>query len=421
MMKSRHTYYFIFMSLYSVVISVWLHTYPSDSASFVAFLCFSAVIVSALIMSWAAEAAEFSISQGLAVAIVALLQVVPEFMVEAVIAWRKDVNLMLANFTGSNRLLMGVGWPLIFVTADVYSRIRNGKKIHFVQLRPENIVEVLALFISSLYFIVVLLKRDLQIYDGIFLGSVFVFYLYILRVLPEEEEEKKEDLLAMPRAIVSVENGKKRGLILVTLFLVGGLAMWAVADPFLDSMKHVAATLGISAFVFVQWVAPFLSEFPEKVTAFYWARTIHLAPMALLNMISSKVNQWTLLVSMIPIVYSISMGRVSTIPLDIHHREEILLSMMMTFYGCATLAKLRFTRGDAVILFVLWLAQFLYPVHFTFMPQLPLVGNNSRIIVSLIFGILTVYEITRHRREFRVREGIMETINLAKLRKESLQ
>ncbi|MCL4540419.1 MAG: hypothetical protein M1378_12625 [Bacteroidetes bacterium] len=420
-MKSRYTYYFIFMSLYSVIVSVWLHTYPSDTAGLVAVFCFSTVIVAALLISWAAEAAEFSISQGLAVAIVALLQVVPEFMVEAVIAWRKDVDLMMANFTGSNRLLMGVGWPLIFVTADIYSRMRQGRKIDFIQLRPENIVEVIALFVSSLYFIVVLLKRDLQIYDGIFLGAVFVFYMYILRVLPEEEEEKKEDLLAMPRALVSVEDDQRRGFLLFALFLVGGLAMWAVADPFLDSMKEVSAAFGISTFVFVQWVAPFLSEFPEKVTAFYWARTIRLAPMALLNMISSKVNQWTLLVSMIPIVYSVSMGRVSTIPLDVHHREEILLSMMMTFYGCATLAKLRFTRGNALILFVLWLAQFLYPVHFTFMPEIPVIGNNSRIIVSILFGILTIYEVARHRKEIRVRDGIVETIRLARTRRESLQ
>ncbi|HQT91879.1 MAG TPA: hypothetical protein PL001_07615, partial [Candidatus Kryptobacter bacterium] len=269
MTKSRYTYYFVFMSLYSVLASIWLHAFPSDNAGLVAFLCFSAVIVSALIISWAAEAAEFSISQGLAVAIVALLQVVPEFMVEAVIAWRKDIDLMMANFTGSNRLLMGVGWPLIFITADVYSRIRNGKKIDVIRLRPENIVEVLALFISSVYFIVVLLKRDLQVYDGVFLGGVFIFYMYILRVLPEEEEEKKEDLLAMPRALVSVEDGRKRGYVLLALFIIGGAAMWAVADPFLNSMKEVSAAFGISAFVFVQWVAPFLSEFPEKVTAFY--------------------------------------------------------------------------------------------------------------------------------------------------------
>ncbi len=415
-MKSRYGLYFFLMSAYAVVVSVWLHTASFSSPGFIAFLCFSTVIVSALIMSWAAEAAEFSISQGLAVAIVALLQVIPEFMVEAVIAWRKDVDLMMANFTGSNRLLMGVGWPLIFVTAAVYSRIRKKERLDAIYLRPENIVEVAALFIASLYFIVVLLKRNLQIYDGIFLGMIFIGYMYILRILPEESEEKKEDLLSMPRSLVGVRDGGRRTFFLVTLFGVGGLTMWAVADPFLDSMKEVAAAAGISVFVFVQWVAPFLSEFPEKVTAFYWARTIRLGPMALLNMISSKVNQWTLLVSMIPVVYSFSMGKISTIPLDVHHREEILLSMMMTFYGCSTLAKLKFTRENAIILFVLWLAQFLYPVNFTFMPQLPLIGNNSRLITSVLFGILALLEIGRHWKEFRITSGLRETVRLAKSR-----
>ncbi len=404
------------MSLYCLVTSVCLHVLHLGTVGLVAFLCFSGIIVSALMISWTAEAAEFSISQGLAVAIVALLQVVPEFMVEAVIAWRKDVNLMMANFTGSNRLLMGVGWPLIFLTADIYSRLGKKGKIDAIELRTENIVEVASLLIASLYFIIVLAKKSLQIYDAIFLGLLFVAYMYILHILPEEEEERKEDLLSMPRYLVSVKEGRRRGGLLVILFLIGGATMWAVADPFLDSMKQVAAVAGISAFVFIQWIAPFLSEFPEKVTAFYWARTIRLAPMALLNMISSKVNQWTLLVSMIPIVYSFSMGRVSTIPLDVHHREEILLSMMMTFYGCSVLAKSRFTRGNATVLFVLWLAQFFYPFKFTFLPVLPIVGNNSRLITSVLFGLLAIYEIASHWREFRLSSGIQETLRLAKVK-----
>lgn len=412
-MKNRYAFYFVLMSLYSGIVSLVLHHVHFSSAGGVAFLCFSAVIVSALIISWTAEAAEFSMSQGLAVAIVALLQVVPEFMVEAVIAWKQDVDLMMANFTGSNRLLMGVGWPLIFITADIYTRIRTGKRLKHIDLRPENIVEVGALFLGSIYFIVVLAKRDLQIYDGIFLGILFVAYLYILQILPEESEEKKDDLMPMPRYLVDIRSSTAKGIVLTGLFLMGGLTMYAVADPFFVSMKEVAALLGVSAFVFVQWVAPFLSEFPEKVTAFYWARTIKLAPMALLNMISSKVNQWTLLVSMIPIVYSISRGMVSTIPLDWHHREEILLSMMMTFYGCAVLAKLRFTLSNAMTLFVLWLAQFIYPTTFPFLPELPILGNNSRLITSFLFGVFSIYEIGKHYKEFRIIYGLKETYRLA--------
>jgi len=412
-MKNRHAFYFILMSLYSGFVSFTLHHIHFSSAVGIAFLCFSAVIVSALIISWTAEAAEFSMSQGLAVAIVALLQVVPEFMVEAVIAWKQDVDLMMANFTGSNRLLMGVGWPLIFVTADVYTRIKTGERLKHIDLRPENIVEVGALFLGSVYFIVVLIKKDLQVYDGIFLGILFLAYLYFLQILPEESEEKKEDLMPMPKYLVDISSSMAKGAVLTGLFLIGGITMYAVADPFFVSMKEVAALLGVSAFVFVQWVAPFLSEFPEKVTAFYWARTIKLAPMALLNMISSKVNQWTLLVSMIPVVYSFSKGMISTIPLDWHHREEILLSMMMTFYGCAILAKLRFTLSNAITLFLLWLAQFIYPTTFTFLPNLPLVGNNSRLITSFLFGFFSVYEIGRHYKEFRIIHGVKETYRLA--------
>ena len=180
--------------------------------------------------------------------------------------------------------------------------------------------------------------------------------------------------------------------------------MWAMAEPFLLSMKSVAVATGVTAFVFVQWCAPFLSEFPEKVTAFYWARSVRLAPMALLNLISSKVNQWTLLVAMIPLVYSVSLGHWQAIPLDTFHRQEILLSLMMTLYGGVTLLKLRFTRLNALTLFGLWLVQFVFP------QQLPLLGdagwNNTRLLTAGAFGILMVIELIRHWNDIHLIEDL---------------
>ena len=101
----------------------------------IVWLSFSGVILAAILISWGAEAAQFVVSQGLAIAIIALLQVVPEFMVEATIAWRGETDLMLANVTGSNRLLLGVGWSMVFLVADVSSRIRNGRGIGHIGLR----------------------------------------------------------------------------------------------------------------------------------------------------------------------------------------------------------------------------------------------------------------------------------------------
>src|SRR6266511_1858700 len=48
---------------------------------------FPSVLFSAFLVAWGAEAAQFLVSQGLALAILAWLQTLPEFAVEAVIAW----------------------------------------------------------------------------------------------------------------------------------------------------------------------------------------------------------------------------------------------------------------------------------------------------------------------------------------------
>jgi len=109
---------------------------------------FPIMIFAAFVVSWGAEAAEFLISQGLALAILALIQTLPEFAVEAVIAWKagKDpemVHLAIANFTGSLRLLTGLGWPMIYAVAAFYSRKRRGKPLGKIQLHDDHAVEVL--------------------------------------------------------------------------------------------------------------------------------------------------------------------------------------------------------------------------------------------------------------------------------------
>src|ERR1700752_3937236 len=101
--------------------------------------------------------------------------------------------------------------------------------------------------------------------------------------------------------IILAQRPSARNSAIVGLFLVGGVALYFTAGPFLESLKGLAAALGLSTFVFVQWVAPFLSEFPEKVSAFNWARKVSTAPMALMNMVSSNINQWTVLVPMLPV------------------------------------------------------------------------------------------------------------------------
>src|SRR5881398_1739262 len=108
--------------------------------------------MSAFLVAWGAEAAQFLISQGLALAILAWLQTLPEFAVEAVIAWDagKDpqrAHLAIANLTGAIRLLLGLGWPMIyFVYAAAGRRAGNARRqMPRITLEPEHAMEVMGL------------------------------------------------------------------------------------------------------------------------------------------------------------------------------------------------------------------------------------------------------------------------------------
>jgi cation:H+ antiporter len=337
------------------------------SAAFSALWTFPSILLSAFIIAWAAEAAQFLMSQGLALAILAWLQTLPEFAVEAVIAWEagKDAtktHLAIANFTGSLRLLVGLGWPMIYFVAAGFGYKKAGRKFIDVELEPEHSVEVFGLLLPLLYFIFIWWKGTLSVWDAIPLTLTYVIYLWALWKIPPQEEsaEALDDLGVVPRTILGFAP-RMRNTAIILLFLAGGAILYFSAHPFLESMLAIAASLGVSTFVFVQWVAPFLSEFPEKLSAFYWARKVSTANVALMNMVSSNINQWSILTAMIPIIFAISAGSMRPLIFDAHQKEEILLTILQSMLGFLLLLNLRLTLFEASILFVFWLVQFAIP------------------------------------------------------------
>jgi cation:H+ antiporter len=337
----------------------------ASASWFSALWTFPSVLFSAMLIAWAAEAAQFLISQGLALAILAWLQTLPEFAVEAVIALEasKDpskLHLVTANFTGSLRLLTGIGWPMVYAAAAIFNRKKGNGPLNEIKLDTEHCVEVVGLFVSILYCVWIFAKGNLTLYDSFFLIVIYSVYLFLLQKLPSRDEEEITDLEYIPRKILSFRKSI-RILIMTSLFFAGGLILYFVAHPFLQSMLGVAVTLGISEFIFVQWVSPFLSEFPETVSAFHWARQVKSAPMALMNIVSSNINQWTMLIAMIPIVFSYGMKGASVIHFDVHQQTEILLTLAQAAVGFMMLMNMSFSWYEAAGLFVLWLAQFVQP------------------------------------------------------------
>src|SRR5437867_4470501 len=367
-----------------------------------AVFTFGSVIAAAMMIAWAAEASQFSISQGLALAIVAIVQTLPEFFVEGAIAWNAGqqpaawLPNVTANFTGANRLLTGLGWPLILFTALIQRRRNGTTGSQVIALRKEQSIEVVFMLGATLYFIVIWLKGSLELVDTIVLSGAFLTYMWFLSRLPSEEEDPEEALDASSLAIVRMPK-KQRVAAILGLFFVSGFVFVIISTPFVDSINTIAVQFfGLGAgFFFIQWIAPFLSEFPEKVTAFHWARKIKLAPMALLNFVSSAVSELTALVAIIPVVFAFSLGALDSVPI-LAHRDEVLLTMTQSLYACMCLLDLEYDMRNATILFGLWLAS-------TVLVQI-------RFWVAILFLALALVEVLIHRKRITVFSSFKYTL-----------
>jgi cation:H+ antiporter len=353
-----------------------------------------AILIAAMIIAWAAESAQFFIAQGFALAILAWMQTLPEFAMEAVFAWRQQVPFLFASLTGALRLLTGLGWPMIYCAAALAYRKREGKPMRKIVLEGEHSVQVMGLLLPLLYISFVAWKGKLQLIDAAILTAIYFVYLAVLAKMPPQEAEGMDDLERVPRYIVRSPRMRRIALI-GGLFLLGGVLIKVAAEPFLGSLFSISASLGIPTFIFVQWVAPFISEFPEGLSTFYWARTVHRAPMALMNLVSSNINQWTLLVAMLPVVLSFSMKSITSIPLDHQQLIEVLMTIAQQLLGMLFLINMELAWWEATFLFALWFIQFAFS---GVKPEVPILGPISQHIhlwVTITYFAWAAWELLR--------------------------
>jgi cation:H+ antiporter len=329
------------------------------------------VLLASLMIAWGAESAQFFMAQGFALVILAWMQTLPEFAVEAVLAWHGHNELLIANLTGAIRLLTGVGWPMIYATAAFSFRRKYGKPLNEIRLEKDNSATLIAVLFCLAYVGVVAWKGSLGLVDAGVLLTIYACYLLLLRKLPAEGHEDIAELERIPRAIVTAKR-PVRIFAIAALFLGGGALISAVANPFVGSMMAISATFGISQFLFIQWVAPFVSEFPEGVSAFYWARAITDAPMALMNLVSSNITQWALLSALLPVVLSLGLRHPVAIVFDHQQKVELLMTLGQSLLGVIFLINMQLAWWEATGIFVLWVIQFGFSLSGTTAPEVPL-------------------------------------------------
>ncbi|MGH2609579.1 MAG: sodium:calcium antiporter, partial [Tepidiformaceae bacterium] len=221
------------------------------------------ILGGAFLLSWAAETAEMDISQGLALAIIAFIAVLPEYAVDFVLAWQAGADpveaekgLAVANMTGGNRLLIGIGWPLVFVIFFYRTRLKE------LVVDRQRSLEIAFLAVATIYVILVPLRTTLTLIDTIVLVTMFAIYLYYTSRVESEEVE----LVGPARAMGSLDDWPRRATVLGILVFAGILIV-AAAHPFTEALKDLGEDLGISEFLLIQWVAPLASESPEMLVA----------------------------------------------------------------------------------------------------------------------------------------------------------
>jgi cation:H+ antiporter len=313
-----------------------------------------AIFGAAFLLSWSAELSQKDIPQALAIALLALIAVLPEYAVDMYFAWSagkdpKYTAFATANMTGANRLLIGVGWAAVVITYW----LKSGKKA--VELEPSHKIELFYLALATLYSFLIPIKGQLDLIDAVALILIFVFYM---RAASKAEHVEPE--LEGPAAMIESWGTRPRRAWTVSFFLLSGFTIFTAAEPFAEGLLATGRTFGIEEFILVQWLAPLASESPEFIVAILFA--LKGQPGTSMGaLLSSKVNQWTLLIGMLPIVYAVSAGSAGGMRMDARQVEEMFLTAAQSIFAVAVLANLSFSLLEALIVFVLFWTQLLFP------------------------------------------------------------
>jgi cation:H+ antiporter len=375
-----------------------------------------AIVGAAFLLSWAAETAQLDISAGLALALLALIAVLPEYAVDLVFAGKAGTavaqrgpaclahgapgespcSLALANMTGSNRLLIGVGWSMVVLMAWLGWR-RRGQKMTEVKLDRSHSVELAFLALATLYSLTLPLKRTITLVDAVILVALFTAYVIRISQAPAEEPH-----LVGPALYLATFRQGVRRLAVLALFLGAAAVILLCAERFAEALVATGSEFGINEFLLVQWLAPLASEAPELIVAGLYAWRLN-SNAGLGTLVSAKVNQWTLLVGTLPIVFAITSGSGHGLPLDTVQREELLLTASQSVFALSILANRAISTREAMALFGLFWAQFLIGAV---VPQSA--HGIERVVVSGVYLGLGISILLRDRGRMAtlIREGL---------------
>ena len=319
------------------------------------------IVAGAVLLSWAAEVAKLDVSASLAIAVLALIAVLPEYTIEAVLAWdagssfdiasgaaTTETSRVAANVTGSNRLLIGLGWSAVILI--FWLRRRRP-----LDMRGKMGLEIGMLAIATVATLLIFFVGQVHVLMAAGLIVLYLAYLWF----SSTSDARKPELVGAAALIASLPVRWRRTMV-VFLFLFAAGVILIAAEPFVDSLIETGGSFGIDEFILIQWIAPLASESPEIIVAVLFS--LRANPVAgMMTLISSSVNQLTLLVGSMAVIFSISAGEILSFPLDERQTIEFLLTAAVSTAGLMLIAKRVISWNAGAILLVLFAVHLFFP------------------------------------------------------------
>ncbi|PSQ01527.1 sodium:calcium antiporter [Halobacteriales archaeon QS_5_70_17] len=345
------------------------------------FISGLAVLGASFLLAWGAETAEKDVPQAFAIAVLAVLAVAPEYAVDALYAWNaganagttqgaEAANLAVANMTGANRILIGIGWSAIAIFTVYKARSSNDPAVErrsgalrdVVKLDRDISTEIAFLLAATAYAFFIPLSTGtfngsgsvggIGIVDTLVLVGLYVLYIAIII---RGDVEPPEEQVGVPRYFQSYPKPRRIAVVLF-LFAYSGVMIFTAVEPFAHGLEELGKAAGIPPFFMIQWIAPLASESPELIVVAYLVNKAR-STAGFNALISSKLNQWTLLIGTLAVVYSIAAGQVATLPFDQKQIAEIWITAAQSLFAIAILTNFEISLQEAIALLVLFLSQ----------------------------------------------------------------
>ncbi|UPW01364.1 sodium:calcium antiporter [Halorussus gelatinilyticus] len=375
-----------------------------------------AIVGAAFLLAWATETAEKDVPQAFAIAVLAVLAVAPEYAVDALYAWQagagssEAANLAVANMTGANRILIGLGWSGIALftiyrakrTADAAVEYRSGFLANAVTLDRDVATEITFLFAATAYAFFVPLSGGIGPLDTLVLVGLYLLYLL---VVIRGDVDASEEHVGVPAYFQQYPKARRIAVVLFG-FAFSGAIIFTAVHPFAEGLEQLGLQYGIPEFFMIQWLAPLASESPELIVVAYLVNKAR-STAGFNTLISSKLNQWTLLIGTLAVVYSISAGAIGTLPFDSKQAAEIWITAAQSLFAIAILTNFEISTREAVTLLVLFATQVLAEFYVIRTYAEP---AATRISMSILYAYTAVYVVLGVGLLIARREGVRELL-----------